>query len=109
MGTGASMTNAPPKSGGSFPAKMVASVEAHPGIALATILVLVVVVLYMWAKSCGMFGLGSKKPPHKNNKKKPPGRRDADAEDQDDDGDELDPETARLVRSINSSSSSAKN
>jgi predicted metalloprotease len=95
--------------GESFPAKMVAGVQSNPGKTLALILVLVMVVLYMWAKGRGMFGLGSQKPPHKNGKKKAHSRRDADVEDHDDDADELDPETAKLVRSINSSSSSAKN
>lgn len=53
----------PAPAGKSFLSKMTDTVQGYPGTALAIIVALVLVVLYLYAQRKGWFGLGSDAPP----------------------------------------------
>lgn len=94
---------APPATRKSLPAKMTDSVRKRPGVALAIIVVLAILVLFLYAQHKGLFGLGGggKSPMRGDRAASRGSTKKARAKADDDDGD--DPETEDLIDSINGS------
>jgi predicted metalloprotease len=86
-------TQSPPDKKGGL-GKVSGVVARNSGLALALIIVLVVLVVYMYAQRMGWFGLGG-------GRRSMRGRRRGSAAAED--GDAEDPETNRLLQSINTS------
>jgi len=80
------------KPGKSLPSRMIESVAKHPALALGIIVILLLVILYTFAKNRGWIGGG------KSVKRPMVGKKAVAAKNEDDD-----PETEELIDSINSS------